>query len=525
MATMQMGNTLCTVQYVDAGDAGGTYDGSTPANALLNIPTAAGMSDNVVYLCRREETATITIANSTNTSANHIYIIGMPLSTDELYERTPAEAKSAWDADIETYALLKYAAYNSQMIFSDIDNFGMHRLWIIRPSGGNGPSASKGNIDIRSASAELSAFFTNCKITDEGIDLESIAVNTTETGAVIAFVGGKSCRVTDCYFQFPQNYNASQGNGAYQGVHISNFDNAVFNDNVIWTNSTSSYTGGGQMIFLTDIWRLEVQRNDMYLVVQDRSAIGFFDLFYFSDNWEVRATDNNISIDRWIAQGNVTSAGIHYAFLLTDRTVNNKSGEWIVQRISVALDEITHTNASTMYIKKSGSGGSAVANAPSSVMSDIACTKSTTSVLGLGTHAAMDLYLGSEFTTIENVTAHGPVLGIGLTVTYGANGPCPVYKGVSIKGTFTLYYVPFMEITSWVCDKISANIAVLNASLAYIVSATLNAAWVTDTWLSIATGGCAIVDAVNIPPYINWAGVPPFGSYVLMNNTDGTAGK
>jgi hypothetical protein len=87
MATILMKDQVCNVVYVDADLATGAFDGTTPANAVTDLPTPSAMVANTVYLIRRDDTNGVTLRGTNNTTGNHIYIIGMPLSTDWLYPR------------------------------------------------------------------------------------------------------------------------------------------------------------------------------------------------------------------------------------------------------------------------------------------------------------------------------------------------------------------------------------------------------------------------------------------------------
>ena len=97
MATMKLFGIDCDVIYVDS-NAAGSNDGSTPDNALTNLPQLSAMSSNKVYLVRRNNTHSVV---SSSLTASRVAIMGMPKSTDDLYRVVPTEAKTAWDADPE----------------------------------------------------------------------------------------------------------------------------------------------------------------------------------------------------------------------------------------------------------------------------------------------------------------------------------------------------------------------------------------------------------------------------------------
>lgn len=105
MSTVTLNETEFTVRYIDpsASSEGRIIDGTTPDTAYVNFPTS--FVEKTLYLIRRtDDTHYAQLEGSwTNTEILNIAFFGMPKSTDELYDKMPSEAKSAWGSDSAEY--------------------------------------------------------------------------------------------------------------------------------------------------------------------------------------------------------------------------------------------------------------------------------------------------------------------------------------------------------------------------------------------------------------------------------------
>jgi hypothetical protein len=117
---------VCTVVYVDP-SAVGANNGTTPADALIAFPLLTALVANRVYLVRRSATISMTPATC---AVDNIAIMGMPLPTDEYYAAVPAEAKSAWDADVQTAPTVNVSQASTTVTFSG-HHVAFHRLTIV----------------------------------------------------------------------------------------------------------------------------------------------------------------------------------------------------------------------------------------------------------------------------------------------------------------------------------------------------------------------------------------------------------
>ena len=102
---MRYSNVEFNVVYVDPSKSS-SGDGTTPAKALKSLPsTASDFQNDTCYIIRRTaEGASCTLPSGTNSSLEHLLLMGMPLPTDTAYELVPDEAKASWAADTAPYA-------------------------------------------------------------------------------------------------------------------------------------------------------------------------------------------------------------------------------------------------------------------------------------------------------------------------------------------------------------------------------------------------------------------------------------
>ena len=537
--TIVMSDQVCDVKYVDAG-IGVPGDGSTPVLALQDIPAATAMADNTVYLCRRDETNTITIFNSTETGiADHIYLVGMPMATDWIYSRMPSAATSAWGADGDTYCKAMFEAYNSRMIFRNIDDFGCHRIWFVRsnPTAGNANSGTYGNLNAESTRNNGSYFLTNSKWTDDGIDLSDSGwnTNTERQGGSIRFKGGtgaaelthgRSCRVTDNHIQYNMDYNSSRtGLNDYCAMYY--FDDVNFSDNEIWHSSC----GGSNSYYVirgSDIERLESHRNSIHLVVQGHTNPNFYTMFHMKAN-EINISNITMVVDRYYNIGVATNMYFNTGLDVTQDSTA-PGAVMNVTDIDFDFDKLWRITNKGVYLHSSSSASSQVDRAECTCR-DISATCVDSG--GIGAALVNDAYmvylnLHSNFTTIENITGHNYTsAGVWLDSSE-SDGKGPVAKNVSVKGKCYFSNMGFVEVVDWSTDRVEANLLNAVRSGVYVATATLDAgSWGTESWCNFgsAWNNNIIIDSVNVNPYITWTSTPVKYDSVLMNNVDGVTGK
>ena len=115
MSTLNYSNVDYNIVYVDPTIGENAGDGSTPAGALLDLPTT--LSNYTCYLIRRtEETWNVKLKQTRNTGLTHILFLGMPFKDTPMYENLPEEVKTAWGDDLITY---KYANVIGNVYYSD----------------------------------------------------------------------------------------------------------------------------------------------------------------------------------------------------------------------------------------------------------------------------------------------------------------------------------------------------------------------------------------------------------------------
>lgn len=106
MTTIAYEGTTLTVVYVDP-DIAVPGAGATPGAALNALPAPASLAANTLYLVRRSDTG-VTLTTSAQTwSSNSSHIWGMPTATEFGYDLMPAEAITAWDADVALRAIIR----------------------------------------------------------------------------------------------------------------------------------------------------------------------------------------------------------------------------------------------------------------------------------------------------------------------------------------------------------------------------------------------------------------------------------
>lgn len=184
MSTLQYNGNEYNILYIDANIGANEGDGSTPATALANIPSP--LVDKTCYIVRRQEdneTTYVDLPQSWYESLYYFMIIGMPKSSDPMYNIMEQSAKTAWGSDTGQYARIRcnmpsYYDMNSNYTFSNTNNKTLFKTNSIRNfyaancyfyrDGNGGAQNSYGNyfgwifgFDYGSRFSDIS--FNNCK--------------------------------------------------------------------------------------------------------------------------------------------------------------------------------------------------------------------------------------------------------------------------------------------------------------------------------------------------------------------------
>jgi hypothetical protein len=237
MATMNILGITYNVVYVDS-TAVGANDGTTMANALTNIPTYDNFQSDTVYLFRRHDTTNISYPSDSIINAQNVFFIGMPLTTDSIYNSLPAEAKgTSWDSDLDTHAKIYITSGNYKIYFNDVNNFGAHRIKFSK----NENSVTNGNLYINSASQEGTCFITNCEAITENHDFSDLAYTTfcDRQGFTFYINNKEEVIINDNKFMFSGDYDGWLG---HHFIEIGNTITIKSNDNIFWA-STAAFIG------------------------------------------------------------------------------------------------------------------------------------------------------------------------------------------------------------------------------------------------------------------------------------------
>lgn len=553
MATMRIGLQDCTVKYVDAA-IGSPGDGSTPAAALNTLPAASAMTNNTVYLCRRNHTTALTIPDGTNTGGNYIFLIGMPKSTDKMYLRVPAEAKSAWDADSDDYAKCNFASATSVFRFIQVNDFGVHRIWFNRPSTGN-CNFSYGTLQ---AEAQYQSdndvyhtgnyFMTHCKWTDNGVELDnpSYTTNTSYQSGTIIFRYYRNCTIQNCNIQYSGRYNSSTSHNSVMGfggcIYLDRGRNTVISDNDFYMSSFGSTSNTFYYLYQgvpnENRGELTYTNNDFYLIGQNYSYTAFYSSIILN-GLNIRASNDTLTMHRFYNRGAVTGGWMNWGIQFNKGSSSYGMAKWEISDITVDMGDIANFGGGMLYAYcyDYWTGYQAI---PTCYMKRISAKCNDTGYIS-SSGSAVQLYLGQAF-VCEDITAwHASQMGLYLrNISDNSYLRGPVFKNTSVKGVIYSRYMNFVEITDWYLNSprtfnfSSWGVGVkLNTGYSniYIKQAQIDptSEWETQTWLRFGGyGGHIIIDEIDVPYSLNmtyWDTTPQWDEAILINNVDGITGK
>jgi len=197
---MLFSNIDFSVIYVDPSIAA-AGNGSTPNQALKDLPAAASLADRTCYLIRRtDETTACSLPQGTNSAIRHILLMGMPIATDTAYALVPDEAKTSWGGDTAERANIASADASATMSLPNLRTFLLHRLYLQR----NGSSASQYFMQSYQT-AEYQGMFAveHCKLGVRGTDIDrdgwtGPAYTNTAMNRYLYFGYVRCLRIQDC---------------------------------------------------------------------------------------------------------------------------------------------------------------------------------------------------------------------------------------------------------------------------------------------------------------------------------------
>ena len=292
MATLQYNGTEYNILYIDPTiETAG--DGSTPATALLDIPSP--LTDKTCYLIRRgpdDEVYNVNMPQSWYEALYEIIFIGMPTKESPLWLALDEDVKEAWGADLGKYARIRCNTTSYTDIYNKdirainstdnkiliktntIRNFLADSCYFYRD--GEGPSAgAQGRMcnyifgfDYDSRFANVA--FNNCKFGYSQYNFENkdyldsntdIAKDTSkypqyQCASYIAGTNFNTISFTNCIVNVAstvhQNSQSSISYLAVPGakiVYISGFNKAICNDLQLNILYFDSYNGDNDITY------------------------------------------------------------------------------------------------------------------------------------------------------------------------------------------------------------------------------------------------------------------------------------
>lgn len=287
MATLQYNGTEYNVLYIDPTiETAG--DGSTPATALLDIPSP--LTDKTCYLIRRgpdDEVYNVNMPKSWYEALYEIMFIGMPTQESPLWLTLDEDVKEAWGADLGKYARIRcnttsYTDFyyervvnvdtNNQTLIktNTIRNFVADSCYFYRD--GEGPSAGNDGRYFNSlfgfdyASRFANITFNNCKFGYSQYNFENddyinsntdIAKDTSkypqyQCGSYILANNLNSFTLTNCIVNVAStrrytrydSYGDSWATSQFKVIYISSFNKAICENTTSNTLYFDSYNGG-----------------------------------------------------------------------------------------------------------------------------------------------------------------------------------------------------------------------------------------------------------------------------------------
>lgn len=553
---MKISGVDCNVLYVDSTATGGTGDGSTMANALLDFPTIATMQDNTVYLLRRHDTNDIFWAEvSSFTSITNIFFIGMPLTTDSLYGSLPVEAQgTSWDSDPETHARIFWDNGADRLKFSGVYNFGVHRIKIVRnddTSQTNGSNAMLTFIGPTTDDGQTSGngFITNCEAMTDSRDFSDNGFVDPETSTGATFTS---------YFQY-YNKLTIKNNKFVQYYRTSNDANYImfemdtiifldFENNVIYRASSSSTTSGNDILYGgKKMYLCKLLNNQVFYYGQNSSNQSFIGGFrIFSDG--IIAKNNKISFYKKLGSHSGTNSGqygMSYLFYYDpERSERYNSGSGtaykanpirIIENLEIDMrDSLLHAQQRCLVVHDYQSGSLAdhpiehARNDPETSLKNIKFYMDKRELRTAGNNSSETVRLYNPGLITEDITIEAEDQSNYAAYLAGFK----YVKDINIKGRAIFRACSYVDLDSLEYTQAeTANIIYNEHSFLNIKNVTLTNV-TTSSWLGLennnqTTTFRTVIENVNKPLLYNWNNDEPQLQYagLWVNNIGGEAGR
>jgi len=375
MATLQYNGTEYNILYIDPTiETAG--DGSTPATALLDIPSP--LTDKTCYLIRRgpdDEVYNVNMPKSWYEALYEIMFIGMPTQESPLWLALDEDVKEAWGADLGKYARVRcnhntrqdsaathysMGDTNNQTLFktNTIRNFVADSCYFYRD--GQSPSTNSDaryhtnmfGFDYGSRFANVT--FNNCKFGYSQYNLEDDDYITSNTDISTD---------TTTYPQY-QCANYILGNNFNSFTFSNNIINHVYtrkliNDNGNW------YHVGGKVIFINNANKV-ILNNTTYNTLYRACYTGSETLNY--DHVRIIAGERSIvDIKNFVSTRIFTKTGaiVHNTGLFASASIVNAENITIKHKTmgSEAFEKVgSVVNTNDSHITLSSNLGSKICN-------------------------------------------------------------------------------------------------------------------------------------------------------------------
>lgn len=240
---MRYSNVEFSVVYVDPSKST-SGDGTMPTTAKNALPTSASdYVDGTCFIIRRTaETAACVLPSGTCYDVKNIIFMGMPTSSDAMWELVPTAAKTAWGNDSAQYANIQMTANNGSFQLPAINHFLLHRVYLFRDN----LSADSYLLRFYNSSEMIGCYaFEHCKFGSRGINLDNSAyigaLTQSRCKAYVYIYYARMVDISDCVINHAVTGSSSNGHGIYINWSdvINVQDVKIFA--AAWTSSSQNY--------------------------------------------------------------------------------------------------------------------------------------------------------------------------------------------------------------------------------------------------------------------------------------------
>jgi hypothetical protein len=274
MASMDILGITCNVVYIDS-TAVGANNGTTMSDALTSFPTLSEFTTDTVYLIRRNNSNDLTYSETSSKALDNIFFIGMPLTTDSIYESLPAEAKgTSWDSDSDTHANIFFTTGDRRIHFTSVENIWAHRIKFTRNDDTSFTSNNNAYTATLTAQGKTSyegdALITNCESVTNGRDFSDGGyvddLGTRRPGVSFSFTYFNDIFITNNKFIRTGRENGSHTNN--YGFYVDYSKRVYVNNNIFWqenfTNSNAVNSSSFILFINNNVDKCEYNNNKTY---------------------------------------------------------------------------------------------------------------------------------------------------------------------------------------------------------------------------------------------------------------------